>query len=127
MVYRNPRTQLETHKVTNQPPPFENVNLFETDQALRRGVRDGDAAEFEGTISDFAARCGSEDVAEWATQANRNPPVLKAFDRYGERIDEVEFHPAYHSLMALGLGAGIAGVAWTSAKVGHACMPRSNS
>ncbi len=43
MVYRNPRTQLETHEVTNQPPPFENVNLFETDQALQRGVQDGGA------------------------------------------------------------------------------------
>jgi putative acyl-CoA dehydrogenase len=52
-------------------------------------------------------------------QANRNPPQLKTFDRYGQRIDEVEFHPAYHALMALGIEAGVASVAWSGVEAGH--------
>src|SRR5258706_3209355 len=119
MADLRPRTELETHDVTNQPPPFEDVNLFLGDQALRDAVRNSGAAGHEKSLSAFGARCGSAEVAEWAMQANRNPPTLRTFDRYGERIDEVEFHPAYHRLMALGLESGIASVAWNGAKAGH--------
>jgi putative acyl-CoA dehydrogenase len=119
MPDRRPRTSLETHEVTNQPPPFEDVNLFAGDAALRDAVRHAGASGHEDRLSQFGARCGSAEVAQWAMQANRNPPLLKSFDRYGERLDEVEFHPAYHRLMSLGLGAGIASAAWSGAPAGH--------
>jgi len=118
MPYRDPRIHLETHDVTNQPPPFEDINLFDIDRALCTAVAHV-GAENTGQVSDFGARCGSAAVAEWAMQANRNPPLLKTFDRYGERIDEVEFHPAYHALMTMGLEAGIASIAWSGANAGH--------
>jgi putative acyl-CoA dehydrogenase len=70
-------------------------------------------------LSAFGARAGSAETAVWAMQANGNPPQLKAFDRYGRRIDEVEFHPAYHRLMALGVEAGVASAAWTDVAGGH--------
>src|SRR5262249_48918086 len=70
-------------------------------------------------LSTFGARTGSAETAAWAMQANGNPPQLKAFDRYGQRIDEVEFHPAYHRLMALGVDAGVSSAAWSGIEAGH--------
>jgi len=119
MSYLRPRSSLETHEVTNQPPPFEDINLFDTDRALRDAVLHDGHDDRAKRLSGFGARCGSAAVAERAMQANRNPPVLKTFDRNGERIDEVEFHPAYHALMTEGLEAGIASVAWSGVNAGH--------
>ncbi|HVZ91508.1 MAG TPA: acyl-CoA dehydrogenase family protein [Rhizomicrobium sp.] len=115
-----PLSRLETHDVTNQPPPFEDVDLFNSDISLKEAVARAGAAVHAGRLSDFGRRAGSAEVAEWAMQANRNPPQLKTFDRYGRRIDEVDFHPAYHELMAMGLGAGYASCAWSGATAGHA-------
>ena len=115
----NPRTQLETHEVTNQPPPFEDIDIFATDRALENAVAQAGGAAHFARLSEFGRRCGSADALDWAMQANRNPPQLKSFDRYGERIDEVEFHPAYHELMAMGLGAGVSSAAWSGVAAGH--------
>jgi putative acyl-CoA dehydrogenase len=119
MPHIRPRASLQTHDVFNQPPPFVGVNLFDNDAALI-GAIDTAAAEIHaGHLSEFGLRCGAEEVRDWATTANRNPPVLKSFDRYGHRLDEVEFHPAYHLLMELGLTAGVSGAAWRAHKAGH--------
>ncbi len=117
-AYR-PETHLETHDVTNQPPPFEDVNLFTSDIALQEAVARAGGAAHRARLSDFGAKAGAAQVADWAMQANKNPPQLKTFDRYGQRIDEVEFHPAYHELMALGLNNGIAACAWAGLEAGH--------
>jgi putative acyl-CoA dehydrogenase len=114
-----PRNHLETHDVANQPPPFEDVNLFTSDVARQAAVAAAGGEAHADRISAFDARTGSTETAEWATQANGNPPQLKAFDRYGRRTDEVEFHPAYHWLMALGLEAGISSAAWSGIAAGH--------
>ncbi|HET7335519.1 MAG TPA: acyl-CoA dehydrogenase family protein [Rhizomicrobium sp.] len=115
----HPRTQLETHDVTNQPPPFEDINLFTSDVALGDAVASSGAAVHRERLATFGARTGSAEVAGWAMQANTNPPQLKTFDRYGQRIDEVEFHPAYHELMNLGIGGGVSSAAWTAHEAGH--------
>ncbi|HSM96608.1 MAG TPA: acyl-CoA dehydrogenase family protein [Rhizomicrobium sp.] len=114
-----PETHLETHDVTNQPPPFEDVNLFTGDVALQDAVRHAGGEVHRERLSAFGARCGSAEVAEWATQANANPPRLRQFDKYGQRLDEAEFHPAYHALMDLGIGAGVSSAAWTAGPSGH--------
>ncbi len=119
MIYLKPETQLETHEVVNQPPPFEDVNIFTSDVALSEAVaREGAAAHMD-RLSKFGARCGSAEILDWAQQANRNPPQLKTFDRYGQRIDEVEFHPAYHKLMQFGIEGGVSSAAWTGVEAGH--------
>jgi len=119
MIYLKPETQLETHEVTNQPPPFENVNTFASDVALSEAVaREGGLSHLE-RLTAFGARCGSAEVLDLAQQANRNPPQLKTFDRYGQRIDEVEFHPAYHRLMQIGIEGGVSSAAWTASEGGH--------
>jgi putative acyl-CoA dehydrogenase len=114
-----PVAQLDTHEVSNQPPPFEDVNLFTTDRALVDAVsRAGGRTQLE-MLGALGARAGSAEVLDWGVQANRNPPVLETFDRYGRRIDEVSFHPAYHHLMKLGLESGFASVAWDGSPAGH--------
>jgi putative acyl-CoA dehydrogenase len=115
-----PRSQLATHDVTNQPPPFEDVNLFETDAALRDAVGHSGGNSHANRLHHFGSRVGSAEVMEWSARANEFVPRLKSFDRFGLRIDEVEFHPAWHALMKLGLEAGVASVAWSDAPAGHA-------
>ena len=114
-----PVADLDTHEVTNQPPPLEDVNLFTGDRALADAVRRAGGAQHEARLTALGARCGSAEVIDWGVQANRVPPVLDTHDRYGRRIDEVTFHPAYHQLMALGLEAGLASVAWDGTPNGH--------
>ncbi|HXI87778.1 MAG TPA: acyl-CoA dehydrogenase family protein, partial [Parvularculaceae bacterium] len=114
-----PAGSLDTHEVTNQPPPFENHNAFNGDRALTDCVAKSGGKAHMSRLSDFGSRVGSADVIEWGFQANHNPPQLKAFDRYGHRLDEVEFHPAYHALMELGLSAGVSAAAWREKEGGH--------
>lgn len=114
-----PITHLETHEVTNQPPPLENIDLFRSDRALVAAVRAAGGATHDARLSALGRRAGSAEAIGWGVEANRNPPVLARFDRYGRRIDEVSFHPAYHQLMALGLDAGLAAIAWDGTPAGH--------
>ncbi len=119
MPHFRPRASLATHDVTNQPPPFEGINLFENDAALIGAVEASGGEAHHGRLTAFGARVGSAEVVEWAQQANKFTPQLKSFDRYGQRLDEVEFHPAYHALMELGLANGVATAAWTADHAGH--------
>jgi putative acyl-CoA dehydrogenase len=114
-----PVADLDTHEVTNQPPPLEDVNLFSGDRALFDAVRRAGGQQHEARLTALGARCGSAEVIDWGVQANRVPPVLDTHDRYGRRIDEVTFHPAYHQLMALGLEAGLASAVWDGTANGH--------
>ena len=115
----HPRSQLETHEVFNQPPPLGDVNLFEADALLGRFVRSAGGEAHVEHLSRFGREVGSEAAAELGMAANRFPPVFKPFDRWGRRIDEVEFHPAYHELMAMGLRGGVSARAWTHPDGGH--------
>jgi putative acyl-CoA dehydrogenase len=119
MATRAPHTELPTHRVTNQPPPLEEVNLYQLDSALREAVVRAGAGWAEPILAALGERTGSAELQAAADQANRHPPELRTFDRYGQRIDEVEFHPAYHQLMSVGLGAGIHSLPWTAPQAGH--------
>jgi putative acyl-CoA dehydrogenase len=104
-----------THDVENQPPSLTPYDAYATDVPLREAlVREGgDWAEEQ--IAEYGAIVGGEAMA-LAVAANENRPRLRAFDRYGHRIDEVEFHPAYHRLMELGVKHGVASFAWRHAQ-----------
>ena len=121
MKHMEPNTKLATHEVTNQVPPLVDVNAYENDLVLKEAVNRSGAAWADERLSLLGGRVGSAEVQELAAQANANPPTLKAFDRYGQRIDEAEFHPAYHNLMELGLNSGVASVAWITDEGGHVC------
>ena len=86
----------------NQPPPLSDYNLFEQDAALVEALRREGGAPWEEQVAAFGELLGGEPL-EWGRLANEHPPQLRTHDRYGERIDEVEFHPAWDSLLRLGL------------------------
>ncbi|MFE3852920.1 acyl-CoA dehydrogenase family protein [Streptomyces griseorubiginosus] len=104
-----------THTVTNQPPPLIGYDVYGADRALKEAVeRHLDPAlldEVHGELSALGRACGSAQVQEWGAQANENPPRLRTHDRHGHRIDEVEFHPAWHRVLGKGVSAGLT-AAW---------------
>jgi len=121
-----PRTHLATHDVANQPPEFADVNLYAIDTPLREAVAREAGAWLEQPLLALGADMGSERVLELGALANRFPPELAQFDRYGRRIDEARFHPAYHELMALAMKHGVHDLAWRTEERGrhaaHAAM-----
>src|SRR6266446_6230190 len=119
MVSRLERRQvMATHEILNQPPPLIEYDLFSSDRALGEATRREGAGWAGAALADFGARLGTAETIDWGFQANHNPPVLRAFDRYGHRQDMVEFHPAWHALMALGVGAGVHVAPWEDPKPG---------
>ncbi|MER5992933.1 acyl-CoA dehydrogenase family protein [Streptomyces viridosporus] len=104
-----------THTVTNQAPPLVQYDVFGADRALAEAVgrhlgpevRDEALAELSG----LGRTAGSAQVQEWGAQADEHPPRLRTHDRYGHRIDEVDFHPAWHRLLGKGVSAGLT-AAW---------------
>lgn len=91
----------KTHDVTNVVPELRDYNLYETDLALQEAVsRSGAAAHIEG-LSQYGAKLGSAATIQAAEQANHHKPELKIFDRQGNRVDSVEFHPSWHRIMQM--------------------------
>ncbi|HEV3300565.1 MAG TPA: isovaleryl-CoA dehydrogenase [Planctomycetaceae bacterium] len=112
------RHPFDTHQVENQPPALENYNVFSSDVALREAVaREGGGWGFD-RLTRFGEVVGSAQVIAWGQQANRFPPVLRTHDRFGNRVDEVEFHPAWHELMAIGVEHEAHALAWRTPKNG---------
>lgn len=107
-----PRTSLATHDVANQPPEFVDVNLYAIDTPLREAVAREAGEWAEKPLLALGADVGSERVLELGALANRFPPELTQFDRYGRRIDEARFHPAYHELIALAMKHGLHDLPW---------------
>ena len=106
------------HEVFNQPPPLVGYNVFEADAALREAVRREGAGWAVERISAVGELAGSERVQEWGRLANEFPPRLKTHDRYGHRVDEVEFHPAWHELMAISVGSELHCSPWKDPRPG---------
>jgi putative acyl-CoA dehydrogenase len=103
-----------THDVLNQSPPFEDVDLFALDQPLKEAVAANGGTSAEQELSEFGRHWGSAAMAERGRLANENTPKLRTFDARGNRRDRVEFHPAYHELMAHSAHAGIHNSTWTA-------------
>lgn len=129
-----------THTVTNQVPPLVGYDVFSTDRALAEGVERHSAPalldETRAELTALGRAAGSAEAQEWGALANENPPKLRTHDRYGNRIDEVDFHPAWHQLLERSVGAGLtdawgrpgghlrraAGfLVWTQVEAGNGC------
>ncbi|SEP05521.1 acyl-CoA dehydrogenase family protein [Actinacidiphila rubida] len=106
-----------THEVTNQAPPLAGHDVA-ADPVLLEGVERGGAGWHLEELHRFGLLAGSAEAQHWADQANRHEPELRTHDRYGNRVDEVEFHPAYHRLMDASVSAGLAGAAWSDERPG---------
>jgi putative acyl-CoA dehydrogenase len=129
----------ETHQVLNQPPPLVDYDAFLADAALLEGVRREGAGWAEPLLHEVGRAAGSAEAIELGFAANSHPPVLRTHDRYGHRIDEVEFHPTWHELLERAIrwglhalpwqnptsGAHVARVAafylWSQVESGHGC------
>lgn len=103
---------MKSLEVHNQPPPLVDYNLFRTDPVLESAVVNEGAGSVTETLDLFGARVGTAEVIEWGYLANRNIPILHTHDQYGSRIDQVEFHPAWHSLMDLAITHGLHSLPW---------------
>jgi putative acyl-CoA dehydrogenase len=103
-----------THEVFNQSPPFEDVDLFAADRPLVEAVKANGGAAAEQELSDFGRHWGSAAMAERGRQANENTPKLRTFDAKGNRRDQIEFHPAYHEVMAHSAHAGLHNSTWSA-------------
>ncbi|MFJ3415023.1 DNA alkylation response protein [Streptomyces sp. NPDC086082] len=112
-----PQPRNATHDVTNQPPPLTPYDSSE-DAALIEGLRREGAGWAEEDVRRLGRAAGSAEAQEWGDQANRHEPELRTHDRYGNRIDEVEFHPSWHRLMGVAVAEGLAGAPWTDERPG---------
>jgi putative acyl-CoA dehydrogenase len=100
-----------THEVTNQPPPLTGYDVAD-DPAMLEALRREGAAWAEPRVHEIGRLAGGEHAQENGRLANEYPPKLRTHDRYGHRIDEVEFHPAWHELMATAIAHGLHAAPW---------------
>jgi putative acyl-CoA dehydrogenase len=101
-----------THAVTNQPPPLVGHDVYAGDLALVEAVRryGGETAG----LRDLGRLAGTAEAQRWGAEANASPPVLRTHDRYGHRLDEVDFHPSWHRLLTEAVRHGLAGAPWAA-------------
>ena len=105
-------TTAATHTVLNQVPPYEDVNLFETNAALRDAVKFNRPTLATDSLATLGKLAGSAEMQRHARLANLHVPTLHSHDRFGNRIDEVEFHPSYHTLLGAALQHRLHGAPW---------------
>ena len=126
MIPLKPLATLPTHEVTNMPPHLGDQDLWASDMAFREAVAREGGGEAADRLAAFGKVAGSAEIFDKADQANRHTPELKAYDRYGMRINQVEFHPAWHDLMAVAIGNQVPNYAWNNpgpgAQVAHMAL-----
>ncbi|MDQ6716548.1 MAG: acyl-CoA dehydrogenase family protein, partial [Actinomycetota bacterium] len=116
---------MTTHQVTNQVPPLTAYDVFGSDAVLTEAVaRWGDPSHV-AELHDLGRLAGSAAAQEWGDQADRNTPRLRTHSPTGERVDEVEFHPAWHSLLEVAVGAGLTAQPWTAPQGSGAHLRRA--
>ena len=118
---------MKTHDVKNQVPPLSDVDLYASDAALKEAIARSGAAWGADELHTFAAHVGSKEMQEHARLANEHRPLLRAFDRLGNRINAVEFHPSYHALMSASMEAGLHSQPWTDARAGAMAVRAAKS
>ena len=111
-----------THEVTNQVPPLIGRDIA-AHPALLEGLRREGAGWAEDEVHALGRLAGTEQAQEWGRLANEHPPVLRTHDRYGNRIDEVEYQPAYHELMRTAVEHGLHGAPWADERAGRTRRP----
>jgi putative acyl-CoA dehydrogenase len=106
-----------THEVTNQVPPLLDFDAA-AHPALTEGLRREGAAWAEPEVRELGLLAGSQQAQEWARLAEATKPVLHTHDRYGNRVDEVEYTPAYHELMRVAVANGLHAAPWAEDRPG---------
>ena len=107
----------DTHVVTNQVPPLVDYNTATSPALVEALIREGGRWGLD-EVSELGAIAGGAQALRWGELADRNRPILHTHDRYGHRIDEIEFHPAYHELMRTAIGHGLHAAPWADDRAG---------
>ena len=107
-----------TSQAANQPPPLVEYNVFQSDAPLRESLEREGGSWAQDTVDELGRLAGTQRVIDWGFQANANPPQLRTHNRFGERIDEVDFHPAWHELMQVAVGHGLHALPWREPRPG---------
>lgn len=107
----------ETHEVFNQPTSLDPFNAYDSDASLQHWVNTFQGNDHQAALSEYGQRVGG-DLFEAGFAANKYKPEFKPHSRFGERIDQVDFHPAYHLLMETAIEAGHHSLPWTQKKMG---------
>jgi putative acyl-CoA dehydrogenase len=107
-----------THEVLNQPPPLWGYDLYEADPVLARALHREGAGWAEERVRALGVLAGSPEAIGWGEAADANPPVLRTHDRYGRRVDEVDFHPAWHRLLGTAVEHGLHAAPWRDPRPG---------
>jgi len=118
MSVAEPRAERATHEVANQPPPLEGYNVLESDPVLVAALDREGGGWARQRARELGAICGRPDMIRLGAEANEYPPRLRTHDRFGHRIDEVAFHPAWHELLALGVSHGLHAMPWRDPRPG---------
>lgn len=118
MLPKNPINFLDTHEVFNMPSYLGDQDLWGNDKALQNLTKAMGAGWAEKKLKETGKLVGSQEVFNKADKANKYPPELKVFDKYGMRINQVEFHPAYHELLDLAISREVHNFAWRHTKKG---------
>jgi len=108
-----------THEVLNQSTPWSGVNLYDTNRPLQDALRCHAPDLDVRPLQVLGGQAGSAAMQLHARLANAHKPVLKAHDRFGRRVDQVEFHPSYHALLGAALGHGLHGTPWRQGPGAH--------
>jgi putative acyl-CoA dehydrogenase len=110
--------KITDEKSSNQSPPLVDFNLFTSDEVLREALLREGGAWAEAEAKSFGELMGSRKLIDWGFKANEYPPILRSHDSTGQRIDEVEFHPAYHELMRSSIAHGLHSSPWRETREG---------
>jgi putative acyl-CoA dehydrogenase len=111
-------TGFDTHEVVNQPPPLSGYDVFASDLALVEALDREGPRWAADELHELGIRAGSFEAQELGRRANEQPPVLRTHDRYGNRVDIVRYHPAYHDLMSVAVGHGLHAAPWADDRRG---------
>jgi putative acyl-CoA dehydrogenase len=118
MARVEPRPAEATHEVFNQSTPLEGYNVLAEDRPLHEALLREGAEWAEERALELGEIAGRAQTIRWGFEANENTPKLYTHDRFGNRIDEVEFHPAWHELMRVGIGHGLHALPWREPQLG---------
>lgn len=110
--------RFDTHEVINQSEPLEGHNAYTSNPALVEAVNRHEAGHAADELGELGAIAGSSEALGWGRQAEANPPVLRTHDRFGNRLDVVEYHPSYHRLMETAIANGMHAVPWVEERHG---------
>jgi putative acyl-CoA dehydrogenase len=107
-----------THEVLNQPPPLAGYDLYDADPVLAEALGREGAGWASERVRALGVLAGTPEAIAWGEAANASPPVLRTHDRYGRRVDEVEFHPAWHRLLGTAVSHGLHAAPWRDPRPG---------